>query len=285
LNRITILHETPDLAVRLFDHPRHEAHEDPDREVGGGWTINFVESGSFDVIVDGARQRLREGSVLLMRPGLEFCCDHAERFPNDVCLSVAFEPHAACEDEAAWARTRWVARETGTPRLAYVHARLGAAAATGNAFELERWGLGALTALRADGAGHNTRGPYAARGADVDAVIAVCRDVEADCVARTSIADRARRVGMTSTRLTHCFRRYLQMSPHQYVVRWRLAAATNLLDAGASVSEGCYRSGFENLSHFCRSFRRAFGVRASEWRSLPLRERRRKVQDLTTRAA
>jgi AraC-like DNA-binding protein len=62
------------------------------------------------------------------------------------------------------------------------------------------------------------------------------------------------------------------------VVRWRLAAAAALLDQGLGVSESCWRSGFENLSHFCRTFQRSFGARASTWRKLPLRERRRKVQ-------
>jgi AraC-like DNA-binding protein len=115
---------------------------------------------------------------------------------------------------------------------------------------------------------------------DVDAVIAICRSIEKDPVSRRSIAERARDVGLTSTRLTHYFRRYVGMSPHQYVMRWRLTVSAELLDSGLGVSESCYRSGFENLSHFCRTFRRTFGTRASAWQTLALRERRRKVQDL-----
>lgn len=247
------------------------------------WVIAFVRTGSFDVIVRGARRRLAEGSVFLQRPGLEFQCLHAEVCPADVCISVSFDPAAMSGAEEAWERAGWWTRASATPRLAYVDGRMVAAAVHADGFELERWALAALTALESDTREPIARGPYAGRRADVDAVVAACRAIETDPVSRRSIADRARDVGLTSTRLTHHFRRYVGVSPHQYVMRWRLATSADLLDAGLGVSESCYRSGFENLSHFCRTFQRTFGVRASTWRAVPLRERRRKVQDLVER--
>lgn len=247
------------------------------------WVIAFVRAGWFDVVLDGARRRLSEGSVFIQRPGLEFRCRHTDLCPTDVCISVAFDRDAVSGAEQAWERAGWSVRTSATPRLAYVDGRMAGAAAGGDRFELERWALAALTALESDTHDPIARGHYAARRADVDAVIAICRAIEADPMSRRSIADRARDVGLTSTRLTHHFRRYVGMSPHQYVMRWRLAMSTELLDSGLGVSESCYRSGFENLSHFCRTFRRSFGVRASTWRTLALSERRRKVQDLAKR--
>jgi AraC-like DNA-binding protein len=117
------------------------------------------------------------------------------------------------------------------------------AAVNRDQFEMERWALAAVTALQADTRGQKPRGQYAARRADIDAVIAICRAIETDPVSRRSIAVRR---------------------------------ATS----GLSVSQSCYRSGFENLSHFCRTFQRTFGVRASTWHTLTVRETRRKVQDL-----
>jgi AraC family transcriptional regulator len=251
--------------------------------VASHWAIAFVRAGSFDVALDGVRRQLSEGSVLLMRPGLEFRCRHADLLPTDVCISVSFDPAAVSGAEQAWERAGWVARTSATPRLAYVDGRMAGAALGRDRFELERWALAALTALESDRDEPITRGHYAARRADVDAVIAICRAIETDPMSRRSIADRARDVGLTSTRLTHYFRRYVGMSPHQYVMRWRLALSAELLDSGLGVSDSCYRSGFENLSHFCRTFRRTFGAHASTWRTLALRERRRKVQDLTGR--
>src|SRR5437773_1896896 len=150
LNRYELLHATPDLSVSRFDHPPHEVHADPESEVASRWAIAFVRAGCFDVVVDGARRRLSQGSVFLTRPGLEFRCQHADRCPTDVCLSIRFDPGAVTGVEALWERAGWSARESATPRLAYVDRRMAGAAANGDQFEIERWALAALTALQAD---------------------------------------------------------------------------------------------------------------------------------------
>ena len=280
MNRYTTLHSTTDFALRRFDHPQGEVHEDPDREQATGWTIAFVRAGGFGIEAAGEHSWLRPGSVLITRPGLEFRCTHREACPNDVCHSIAFDARAIGDAEHAWTRAGWSAREVATPRLAGVERRLARAVEALDTFEVERWSLAALSALVTDSTDGRARGHYAVGARQVDAVTATCVAIEADPVARRSVADRAREVGMTGPQLTHAFRRYLGLSPHQYVVRWRLAAAASLLDEGWNVSESCYRSGFENLSHFCRAFARALGVRASAWSRLMPAERRRKVQEL-----
>jgi AraC-like DNA-binding protein len=206
--------------------------------------------------------------VFLSRPGFVFSCRHHEECPTDVCLSIGFEPDNVSESEHAWLRAGWAVRRSPTPRLAYVDRRIREAVAGRDSFQLERWALAALTALEADAGDGMSRGRYAARGPALDAVVAICRAIERDPAARRSIAERARDVGLNSAALTRAFRRCLGMAPHAYVVRCRLAAAAELLAAGTSVSETCYRSGFENLSYFCRVFQRTFGVRASQWRAM-----------------
>lgn len=281
LNRHTLLYRTADLTVSRFDHPAHEVHQDPDREVADHWSIAFVRSGAFDIAIEGERRRrLVQGSVFIPRPGLAFQCGHSGACPDDVCLSVRLDPGAVVGWEHGWARSGWAARRVATPRLAYVQVRLTGAVDQADTFEMERWALAGVAALGADSMDRGARGAYAASADDLAAVTATCRAIEADASRRCTIGDRAREVGRSSTRLTHAFRRYLGLSPHQYVVRWRLALAAALLNDGDSVSDACWRSGFENLSHFCRTFQRAFGMRASSWKRLPLHESRRKVQAL-----
>jgi AraC-like DNA-binding protein len=159
-----------------------------------------------------------------------------------------------------------------------VQRRLTAAVEGDNGFEAERWAVAALGALTAGSLDARSRGHYTPSASQIEAVVTTCRAIEASPARPLTVADRALAVGMTSTRLTHAFARYLGVSPHQYVVRWRLATAAGLLDAGYSVSTACYRAGFENLSHFCRAFRRTLGSRPSLWRTISLPERRRKVQ-------
>jgi AraC-like DNA-binding protein len=210
---------------------------------------------------------------------------HGDECPDDVCLSIGFSDAVVEEAGAPWTRAPWVARAEPTPRLAFAQARLAAAVARADAIGAERWANDALDALASDVADGRRRGAYRARPGDLDAVVAVCDAVDADPAPRTAIAQRARAVGRTSTQLTHAFRRYTGVSPHRFVITSRLSHAARVLDAGATVSQACYQSGFENLSHFVRTFQRAFGVRASAWRSLGLAERRRKVQDLRGRRA
>jgi AraC-like DNA-binding protein len=278
LNRTTLLHATADLTAHRFDHPPDQSHHDPEREVADHWGIAFVRAGRFGLTVDGKDHHLVKDSVFLPRPGLEFRCVHDACCPDDVCLALVFDPAAVAGAEHGWARAGWAALREPTPRLAYVQRRLAHAVDAGNQFETERWALAAVASLEADSQDARARGHYAVRRADIDLVIAACRAIETDPTQRRSIAQRARDLGLTSTRLTHLFRRYLGVSPHQYVVRHRLAASTALLDQGRGVSDSCWDSGFENLSHFCRSFQRAFGVRASAWSRSSLAERRRKVQ-------
>lgn len=274
MNRSTPLFRSADLTVSRFDHPPHEAHDDPDREEADHHGIAFVQEGSFGI----GTEWLHPGGVLLTQPGVAVACRHDSSFPTDVCLAVRFTEAAAGSFEHAWARAGWQARRHPTPRLALVQRRLALAVDATDAVAVERWALHAIGVLAAESQDGRARGAYAPRRADIEAVIACCRGIEHDPTSRQLVAERARAVGMTSTRLTHHFRRYLGVSPHQYVMAWRLAAAAELLDQGCSVSESCWRSGFENLSHFCRSFLRAFGVRPSAWCALALPERRRKVQ-------
>ncbi len=283
MNRYQILFATPDVSVSRFDHPAHEAHDDPDEEVATRWAIAFVQSGSFDVMQGNHCARLQRGSVILSRPGFMFRCSHHEECPSDVCLSIGFEPRNVVGSEHAWTRAGWAVRRLPTPRLAYVDQRIRDAAGGGDPFQMERWALAALTALEADAGEGMTRGRYAARGTALDAVVATCRRIEMDPAAHRSIAGRAADVGLNSARLTRAFRRYLGVAPHAYVMRCRLAVAADLIDAGMSVTETCYRSGFENLSHFCRVFRRSLGVRASMWRTVARDEQRRRVRELTCR--
>ena len=274
VNRSTTLLDAADLTVSRFDHPPHEVHDDPDREEGDHYGIAFVQEGCFGI----GTEWLHPGAVLLTQPGVTVACRHDSSYPTDVCIAVRFDDVAAAPFAHAWARAGWQSRRRPTPRLALVQRRLALAIDAADEFAVERWSLGAMMALAAESQDARARGAYAPRATDIDAVVACCRTIERDPTARQLVAARARAVGMTSTQLTHHFRRYLGVSPHQYVLGWRLAAATELLDHGCSVSESCWRSGFDNLSHFCRSFLRALGVRPSAWRSLPPAERRRKVQ-------
>jgi AraC-like DNA-binding protein len=66
----------------------------------------------------------------------------------------------------------------------------------------------------------------------------------------------------------HVFAELMGISAYAYLVRRRLEAAGKLLKDGASVTKACFTAGFNNLSHFTRSFRQRFGVAPSRFTQL-----------------
>jgi AraC-like DNA-binding protein len=85
--------------------------------------------------------------------------------------------------------------------------------------------------------------------------------------ARISAAEIARAAGLGRTQLFAQFRRALNDSPRQYLLALRLRAATQLLrDTRLSVSEAAEGTGFPDLAHFNRSFRRHFHTTPARYR-------------------
>lgn len=58
--------------------------------------------------------------------------------------------------------------------------------------------------------------------------------------------------------LSEVFSRYAEMSFTEYLIRRRLAYAAGLLKNGAGVTEACFASGYRNLSHFQRAFKKQY---------------------------
>lgn len=78
-------------------------------------------------------------------------------------------------------------------------------------------------------------------------------------------------VGVEASHLCRLFRRYQGLSPYQYLLRRKMAAAAeHLMDASCLVKQAAERVGFTDPYHFSRCFRKAHG--------LPPREFQRSLQ-------
>lgn len=71
----------------------------------------------------------------------------------------------------------------------------------------------------------------------------------------------SREIGMSTSNLYRKITSLTGMAPVEFIRYVRLqAAAGMLLRDGANVSEAASRSGFNDLSYFCKSFKKQFGV-------------------------
>ena len=60
--------------------------------------------------------------------------------------------------------------------------------------------------------------------------------------------------------LSTVFARYAEMSFVEYLTDRRLRYAVSAMQSGANVTEACFQSGYRNLSHFIRSFKKKYHV-------------------------
>jgi AraC-like DNA-binding protein len=88
------------------------------------------------------------------------------------------------------------------------------------------------------------------------------RDNSSDPV---TIADLAALAGLTESHLIRAFHREFGLPPHAYHLRRRLAAASELLASGLSVSTVAYECGFADQSHLSRKFKEVYGLTPAAW--------------------
>lgn len=112
-------------------------------------------------------------------------------------------------------------------------------------------------------------GEEPARAASLDAGAAGARENFERCRALIDkhaaewrgLADIARAARLDSSSVCRLFRRFLGVTPHQYLRRRKMAlAAAFLLESGGRVQDAAARVGMEDPFHFSRAFRAVHGV-------------------------
>jgi AraC family transcriptional regulator len=263
--RYSPLLDTAEFRIGRFDHPREHRHRDPVLEVTPEYSVNRVEHGSFAVEIGRQHWDLGPGDLFLNYPGMVYRCRHRELVPSDVCMTIAYVPSASSSQETAAferaARTRPVLSPSN--RLAYLFLQV---ARISN------------EQMAAEEAAHCVIAEIACQSVPVrrayrehqlswyaERVDAVRRQIDRHYAAEQRLAWLARSVGMSSFHFARIFRELVGIPPHSYLRRIRLQQAARSLREGASVTEACFTSGYQNLSHFSRQFYRHFGAKASTY--------------------
>ena len=93
--------------------------------------------------------------------------------------------------------------------------------------------------------------------------------VTCNCRRHLTLEDAARHAGMSRTRFCSFWRHETGETFMTFVTRQRLKTACHLLltRPGMHVSEICYESGFSDIPHFNRTFRRFLGLSPTEYRT------------------
>ena len=73
------------------------------------------------------------------------------------------------------------------------------------------------------------------------------------------VADIAQKFNISTATLNRWFKKYVRISPQEFLKVKRLSHAKKLLDSGATVTESCMLSGFSDCSYFISVFKQKFG--------------------------
>ena len=224
--------------------------------------VGVVIQGVFDYHADNGRGAGAPGAIVFGNPGEAFGCRHLDAAGNRRAV-IAMDPDALAEaandcglDDPAF-RTALI---PPSRRSAALYAEVRRAAVGGlsedGVFEL----MGCALAL-----GRGAKAP-AALG-EPARILAVARHLDAAYDEPLTLREMAAMAGLSRFHFVRSFRAVMGESPHQYLIAARLRAAANrLLDTREPVTQIALSVGFNDLSHFNATFRRAFGASPGAWR-------------------
>ena len=253
-------------SVTVIDY-RCEAGPDdiPFPECHDGFSVSYVRRGSFGCRAGGRQFECVPGSLFIGAPGVEFMCTHEHHGHGDECLSFHFTPEAAQSlrgPAEAWRIGHMppVAELLTLGELAQRAARDDA----GIGLDEAGWLLAARFAALAGAAPPRQATPSAS---DRRRAVRAALWIEAHATQPLGLEKAAHTAGLSPFHFLRVFTRVLGVTPHQFLVRCRLRlAARMLLETGESVTSVALDVGFEDLSNFVRTFRRAAGSSPSRFR-------------------
>jgi len=241
------------------DRPFEEAHARA--------TIAVVVAGSFTYASPTGRALMTPGSMMLGNQGHCYTCGH-EHGAGDRCVSFWYGPEVF-ERVVADTGIRvgkdafTAARLPPLRELAPVVANAARGLLTPDAAAWEE--LSVTLAARVVGlAGTPARTsptPLNTEARVTDVVRAIDHEIDTASDASLTLADLARRAGLSPYHFLRTFEQVTGVTPHQYILRARLRRAAILLAMEPRrVLDIALETGFGDLSNFNRTFRTEFGV-------------------------
>ena len=236
-------------------------------EEHGAWSVSYVQRGSFGCRCGGVDREMVPGSVLIGRPGEGFECSHRHHAHGDTCLAVLLAPGVV--DEVTEGRG-WHA--TTLPPLAELMVRgavMQGAVTGATGIGLDGAAL-ALVSRFVETCGRVERRAALRRSAPSRRrIVQSALWIEAHLEQPLNLARMAAEAAMTPYHYLRQFNAVVGVTPHQYLLRCRLRHAARLLASQPErpVTEIALASGFEDLSNFVRTFRRASGASPGRFRA------------------
>jgi AraC family transcriptional regulator len=236
------------------DRPYPEVHARHD------WTIALVRRGTFRYrgTATNHRHALRDGWVLLGRPGTEYECSH-DHDGGDECASLTV-PEAILLDVARTVNVptkKLLSTSPALPPLPKIAALLERARVH-EAVDLDE--VAYLVTECVVGHASTAAAELARHPSHFGCVHEAMSRIEARCRQPLSLSELAGTAGLSPFHFLRVFRSLTGTTPHQYLIGARLRLAVRmLLETERPVTRIASEVGFQDLSNFVNTFRRVVG--------------------------
>lgn len=236
-------------------------------------SMSYVRRGTFGYRYRGESFELAPGALLIGHCSDEFMCTHEHHGAGDECLSFHLAP-ALVESIAGDARTWRRGYAPPTPQLMVLGELAQSAAEGASNLGLDEIGLTLAARLCALIAGRDLRA-VSAGAADRRRAAEAALWIDANAHRDIDLDAAARHVGLSAFHFLRMFASVFNVTPHQYLVRSRLRRAARLLsEPERSITDVAFDAGFNDLSNFVRTFRRAAGAAPGQFRKLTRGDRK-----------
>lgn len=259
--------------VFFLKHGPEPLNIEPRNSVCAFRGIHFIEENSFILGFEKREWLIENGCAFLTEPGRIHTYRHDRGAPPDTVLSVRYRtPLLHCmHDELPAVRFSRVSSYLGRRNdLRFLRWRLERLPQASGDLAADEWVVDLIAAaylntprLQAENFPDARLTWYAER------IEAAREQLVQRFASRHQLQGLARSVGMSTFQFARIFRELTGWAPHQYLLNVRYRAALHLLLEGASVTTACFQSGFSNLSHFTREFKRRFGYSPSSVKTWP----------------
>ena len=255
--RVRKINETANVSLTRFDHPAGARLPDSEEQAPDRFQINIVERGAFRLGHKGREWLLGTGCVFLSRPNEVYRYAHLKDVEPDSCLSVTLSRSLSRELSERLGCLALVPQISN--RLRFLQLELASIVRDDIPLGLETLACEFFEAAAEASTGDrhlyrpNQLSWYAER------IHAARQRIDAKPADQHSLSQLSSLVAMSPFLFARVFRELIGVPPHRYLIQIRLARARTLLESGMSVTDTCYAAGFNNLSHFIRTFRSHFG--------------------------
>lgn len=268
MNRSSLLCRTPSAEIFRFDHPPDREHHDSEAEVASWYAVSFLERGSYNLAHRADSWTLVPGDVELTYPDTPVEYRHPSSLPRDVCLTVRFAPEVVAQTFGSLPNRAGPLRVPASDRTLFERYRLSQSLGDADSLGMD-FAVHTLMPLLYGSADRLATTLHQGKRFSVylRRVRSAVELLTHEFTQQHSVAELARRLAMSPFHFTRTFTALVGCPPHHYLLQVRLRTAALRLLEGDTVTNAAFACGFQNLSHFVRTFRKRFGVSPGRFRS------------------